>query len=92
MSVDTTTLIVLHPDKKYYVACVPAAENTQHNDVESIEYHKQSAISNEYVVSTIEEALQCAEACEEKHVDLIGYPSEYGIRVYTIPEDYTLKT
>jgi len=78
MSVDTTILI-LKTKKGYHVATIQAAENiTLYRNKSDV----KSYFSNASLVQTLEEAYDIANSLESEHVKLVGYPSEYGIRLY----------
>lgn len=83
MSVDTTVLVFKSGTKatgfEYRVATVGAVENiTEHRDIEII----QRAFSKSDVVASLEAAMELADKEEDNHLKMLGYTSEYGIRVF----------
>lgn len=84
MSVDTTVLI-LGKDGKYFVDIVGAVENiTDDRDDEAIDIFVKGAEKNNYIADTLELAMELAKEAEDRHTDWMGYPSEYGIRVFLL--------
>lgn len=84
MSVDTTILI-LKKENNFYVATRGAVENiTEHRDEECINDHIATASNASRVTDDLNKALAFAEVCENEHMEIMGYKSEYGIRVFSL--------
>jgi len=94
MSVDTTT-IILHENTFFYVATIQNAEElTDAHDSAGIFHQdwkdkkvsqvKEDATRNRRITQNIEQAYIYAEACEQDHINMMGFPSEYGILLVSL--------
>jgi hypothetical protein len=88
MSVDTTTVILrtISEDEQheyeYRVKCIQAAENL-------FEYGIVSRFENVPVVYTYDEAIALSEVEEEKHMEMMGYYSEYGTYEHFVDKTFS---
>jgi len=78
MSVDTTVLILKSPDG-FRVQTVGAVENiTEYRDAKLV----KELFGGNPVFQTLESAMEQAELEEQEHKAMMGFRSEYGIRVF----------